>query len=237
MPLPPFTNRRLRREQMDDPSLDAAEHAKALAGLRRLNAASRTTASVWSAIRQTTGVAAGDRLRVLDVASGGGDLAIGLSRVASAAGLNAEVLGVDFSPTAVGIAVKAVPNGAPVRFEVRDALGEPLPEADVVVSSLFLHHLTEEQTRTLLAAMAAAAPNVVVSDLRRSLAGYALAHAACRTLSRSSIVHFDGPRSVEGAYTAEELRRLAAEAGMSDVRVRHAWPQRLLLTWHRGQAI
>lgn len=235
MPLPPVKHRRLRPERMDDPSLDAAEHARALAGLGRLNSASRATASVWAAVRSVTGVVSGERLRVLDVASGGGDLAIGLWRAAERDGVNVEVTGIDFSPTAVEIASRATPRGACVRFEVRDALAEPLPACDVAVSSLFLHHLTESQTMRTLAAMSAAAPAVVVSDLRRSLAGYMLAHAACRVLSRSPVVHFDGPRSVEGAYTAEELRGIAAEAGLTGASVQLAWPQRLMLTWCRPE--
>src|SRR5438093_515405 len=87
----------------------------------------------------------------------------------------------------------------------RDALWglrEPLPsEYDAVVSSLFLHHLTEEQAIELLRRMGTAGQMVLVNDLVRSRTGYLLAWMGTRLLSRSEVVHFDGPRSVEGAFT------------------------------------
>lgn len=220
---------------MDAPGLDPAEHARALAGLRRLNWASRTVPTVWSAIRDTIAAPADRPLRVLDIACGGGDLARGLWRRARRAGAQIEVHGVDLSPTAVEQATAQTPAAVPVRFSIADALDGPLPTGcDVVTSSLFLHHLTEADATRLLRRMAdAAGQGVVVSDLRRSVAGYWLAQLACRTLSRSPIVHFDGPVSVEGAFTIPEFERLASEAGLATMGVAPQWPQRLLATWRR----
>lgn len=220
---------------MDAPGLDPQEHARALAGLRRLNWASRTVASVWAAIQRTVEPPSERPLRVLDIASGGGELARGLWRYAGRRGVAIEVHGVDISATAVEQATRQTPPGVSVGFSVADALRDPLPAGyDVVTSTLFLHHLTETDATTLLGRMAAAAgQGVVVSDLRRSVAGYWLAQLACRTLSRSPIVHFDGPVSVEGAFTIPEFRRLASDAGLASMRVEPQWPQRLLAAWRR----
>lgn len=230
-----FSRRNLQPERMDAPGLDPAEHALALAGLRRLNGASRTVPSVWSAIEAMVEPPTGRPLRVLDIACGGGGLARGLWHRARRAGVDVEVHGVDLSPTAVAQATAQTPASVPVSFSVADALHGSLPEGyDAVTSTLFLHHLTSENAAELLRRMAdAAGQGVVVSDLRRSAAGYWLAQLACRTLSRSPIVHFDGPLSVEGAFTVPEFQRLASEAGLPSMRVKPHWPQRLLATWRR----
>src|SRR5438270_878835 len=107
-------------------------------------------------------------------------------------------------------------EGAEVRFFQADVLREPLPSGyDAVISSLFLHHLTEEQAVALLRRMGAAGRIVLVNDLVRSRPGYLLAWLGTRLLSRSEVVHFDGQRSVEGAFTPVEARRLAEAAGLA----------------------
>lgn len=230
--------RRLVPELMDAPGLDPAAHARALDGLGRLNAASRTSAAVWGAIRRVAGpthTSPGAPLRVLDIATGGGDVARGVCRRAQRAAVAIEIEATDLSETALAYAQARTPAGAPIRYRPLDALGEDLPDGfDVVMSSLFLHHLTADDTCTLLRKMAAAASlGVVVSDLRRSRAGYWLAHAACRTLSRSPIVHFDGPQSVLAAYTLAEMQSMVSDAGMDNADVRPCWPQRLLVEWRK----
>jgi hypothetical protein len=103
--------------------------------------------------------------------------------------------------------------------------------------SLFLHHLADDDARTLLARMRdAAAQMVAVSDLRRSKWGYALAWLGSRVVSRSEIVRTDGPLSVRAAFTIGEARALAYAAGLDGAKVRPIWPQRFLLVWNRPGA-
>jgi len=74
---------------------------------------------------------------------------------------------------------------------------------------------------------------VVVSDLRRTRLGYAMACVACRLLTRYPIVRVDGPLSVAAAFTIEEARDLAARAGLTGTKISPRWPQRYLLVWRR----
>jgi hypothetical protein len=82
--------------------------------------------------------------------------------------------------------------------------------------------------------MAAAARRMVlVHDLLRSRGGFILAFLGTRALSRSTIVHTDGPLSIEGAFTLDEVRKLAQQAGLTEAEVARRWPYRLLLSWRR----
>ncbi len=220
---------------MDQPDLDPREHAKALRGLARINLLSRTGAAPWSKIAGVARRNPGKPLRVLDVASGGGDLALALAARARRAGLDVQVEGCDISPTAVGIAqARAHAKNLSVRFFVWDALSGALPEGyDVVTSSLFLHHLDDSQAEGLLRRMSDAGRLVLLDDLIRGRFGYALALLACYGLTRSRVVRFDGPASVEAAYTGEEVEALARRAGMAAAKVERHWPQRFLLSWSR----
>ena len=140
-----------------------------------------------------------------------------------------------------GTAVERANAGATqtpnVRFQQLDVFQEPLPAGyDVVTSSLFLHHLTEDQTVELLRRCAAAAGALVISDLIRSRLVYCLAQLACRTLSRSPILHYYGPQSVASAYTRDEMRELLRRAGVTNAAVQRCWPERMMITWRRGDA-
>jgi 2-polyprenyl-3-methyl-5-hydroxy-6-metoxy-1,4-benzoquinol methylase len=173
-------------------------------------------------------------LRVLDLASGGGDVSIALARRARRRGLALEIVGYDLSTTAVEYArTRAADLGTGVRFEARDVFAGPWDEPfDVVMCSLFLHHLDEERATDLLGRMAQAARHlVVVNDLSRSWLGYFVAQVACHTITRSDVVRVDGPRSVAAAFRPCEARRLAQRAGLQGAKVQRVWPFRFLLTW------
>ena len=219
---------------MDQPGLDPLEHRNALTALGRANAVSRTVATIWPAIRRAAD-GTSEPLRILDVASGGGHVAVGLARRAEREGIAVRVTGWDISAVAVDYA-RALAAGAGVTrvgFEVADASSAAWPAAaDVAVCCLFLHHLDDEEAVALLRRLKAAARRlVVVTDLRRSRAGHLFAWAGCRLLSRSRVFHVDGTRSVAAAFTTAEARQLAARAGLAGARVGERWPQRWLLTW------
>lgn len=230
----------LRPEKMDDPALPRAQHDQALAGLARINWLSRSDAILWPALLSHARAVAPRPLRVLDVASGAGDNLFRLERRAKNAKIAIAWTGLDGSPVAVEHAQQeALRLGSSVRFVVGDALAGPaLPEADVVCSSLFLHHLDEAAAHALLSRMRAAATRcALVSDLRRSWLGYWLAWLVTRVVTRSPVVHYDGPVSVAGAFTLAEALALAEAAGWTSATVSRRWPFRYLLRWDAARGI
>ena len=227
-----FTSRHTVAELMDQPGLDEQLHRQALRGLRRVNWFSRSSGILWSAIRDLARQVEHRPLRVLDIACGGGDVTVAIARRAQRAGIEVQVAGCDISPVAVRHAQQQTQEDTTqVEFFELDALTDSLPDDyDVLVCSLFLHHLAEPEAVELLRRMSAAARHLVlVNDLRRTQWGYWLARFGCRLLTRSHIVHTDGPLSVAAAFTTEEALQLASRAGVADAAVSGHWPQRFLL--------
>jgi SAM-dependent methyltransferase len=218
---------------MDDPDLDPRLHDQALVGLERLNIVSRSAGILWPDIADLARRLAPRPVRVLDLACGSGDVAVSLWRRARRAGLDVSVAGCDISPHAVASArERARKAGADVAFFTHDVLGSPLPEGyDVLSSSLFLHHLDEGPAVDLLVRMARAARLVLINDLERGRMSYVLTWLGCQLLTRSPVVHVDGPRSIEGAFTLTEARVLAARADLEGATVSGRWPCRFLLRW------
>jgi 2-polyprenyl-3-methyl-5-hydroxy-6-metoxy-1,4-benzoquinol methylase len=226
-------SRRVRvPERMDDPSLPADEHRRALAGLARINRFSGSVGVLWPAIRDLAREL--DRpVRVLDVATGSGDVPAGLLRKSNRAGVRLEVAGCDVSPTAVRAAREREPAA---EFFEHDALAADLPGGyDVVTCSLFLHHLDEPDAVGLLGRMRRAAGRLLlVNDLSRGRLNLAMVWVACHLLSRSPVVRFDGPASVRSAFTPAEALALAKAAGLDGATAVGRFPCRFLLTWRRS---
>lgn len=231
------STRQRQAELMDQPDLAEGEHLRALAGLRRINSISRSSRLLWPDVRRLAERVHERPLRILDVACGGGDVTVGLAQLGQRHGIELAVTGCDISPVAIGQARRvAVESGLTnVEFRQQDVLREPLPDGfDIVTCSLFLHHLAHDEAVELLRRMAAAARRLVlVNDLRRSRLGYWTAWCACRLLTRSPVVRFDGPVSVAAAFTMPEALELAGRAGLNGATISSRWPFRFVLSWSR----
>jgi 2-polyprenyl-3-methyl-5-hydroxy-6-metoxy-1,4-benzoquinol methylase len=221
-------------EIMDQPGLSPAEHAAALRGLARLNLFG-SAGVLWPSLAALARRMAARPLRVIDFATGGGDIPVRLWKRARTSGISMEIEGCDVNPFAVQLANKAADKaGANIRFFVHDAVrGEPLRGYDAAICSTFLHHLDETEAIEFLSQMATTAPLVLVNDLERSIANYAMVYSASRVVTRSAVVHVDGLRSVAAAFTLAEVKHLAERAGLGGASVKRRWPCRYLLKWER----
>ncbi|HUE70548.1 MAG TPA: methyltransferase domain-containing protein [Pirellulaceae bacterium] len=222
---------------MDQPDLDVKLHQEALVGLQRINWLSGIAPHFWRILKALARNSSSEPLQVLDVASGGGDIPIRLALRAARTGVKLQFSGCDVSPTAVAAAQQAANRAGAhsLVFFQHDVLCSALPsQYDVVMCSLFLHHLSAVDAEMLLRRMAAVARQaVLVDDLLRTRVGYFLAWAGCRLLTRSPVVHRDGPLSVRAAFSWEEAQALAARAGLSSARFSRHWPQRYFMHWSR----
>ncbi len=234
-----LTQRHLIGELMDAPDLSPQIHRQALKGLRRINVFSRTAAVVSQAI-EAHRVADHDRtIRVLDLACGGGDITAAIAADLLHRGIKAEVVGWDRSETAIEFARKehlgqsSRTNPSRLSFEIADAFdGLCAANFDIIYCTLFLHHLTDDEAQRLLQAMYRSATQLVlIDDLRRTQLGYTLAVLGCRLLSRSPIVHVDGPLSVRAAFNEAELIAMSDRCSLPRPSIVRHWPSRFLATW------
>lgn len=238
VPSSPVTRfpRQMTAERMDAPDVPPTAHLQALAGLRRINRISRTAETMLGRLTAFGHRQRLKRLRLLDVASGGGDVPIAIALGARRAGLTVDLTLFDRSPVALD---HAATQARMHRIDVQTIVGDaatrlPKDAFDAVTCSLFLHHLSATDVVATMANMLAVAAGVVlISDLRRARLGLVAAHIGCRLLSRSDIVHFDGPASVKAAWTVDELSEMAETAGLRGATITPLWPWRMLLEWER----
>jgi len=195
------------RELMDDPACDLGQLRRTyavfplvnglVAGWRR--AYRERIRPLLSADRATT---------LLDLGSGGGDVASSLARWARRDGLRLAVTAVDPDRRAHDFASARPADGVVHRCASSGDLVDAGEQFDVVVSNHVLHHLDDASRADVLADSRALARRLVLhSDIRRSGAAYAGYWAGTLPLARTSFVRVDGLRSIRRSWTHAELAR------------------------------
>jgi len=172
----------------------------------------------------------GCTLEILDVGTGGGDLAAAMVEQGRRRGRRVHVTAVDRDPVAAAFAAREAPKG--VRVLRADASSLPFPERsfDLVTASLFLHHFRHPEAAALLSAFRRLARRaVVINELQRHRLPWAFISVSARVTGRSPLFVHDAALSVLRGFTETELRALARDAGAPEASVRRSWPFRLLL--------
>lgn len=167
----------------------------------------------------------GDRpVSILDVGTGGAEIPIAIARWARASGRRVKITALDLMPEIADIARTNARPFPEIEIRSQDvfdlhAAGESF---DYVTASLFLHHVPGPRILEILKLFdALASRGVIVSDLARSL----LSYWAVKTVSLvagNHVVRHDGPLSVQRAFTIDELRSFAGQAGLGYLRAERA---------------
>ncbi len=222
----------LQPEEMDDPQLPEEPHRAALYGLARLNRATAIAPVIYRRIRRLA-LAAKRPVKVLDIATGSGDLPIYWAKRAAREGLAIQCTGIDFSAVAIAVGrEEAAKANVSVDFIQRDVLRDRLPTGyDILTCGLFMHHLEIAQIRQLLLSMQSAQQMaMIICDLERSMLNLACVWFAAHSLSRCPIVHRDAVRSVRAALTREEFQRIVEQTLGRTPRISGLPPCRFLAT-------
>jgi len=223
-----LTPRRRRGvEYLDDPAIDPAVRARAMADLARSNRYFGGTRAVIRAIARLPMPPRG--ARVLDVGTGSGDIAEALQRSAHRAGQPITVIGLDMSPSlllAARQSVGAVVGGDALRLPIRDA------SVDMVVCSQLLHHFEAADAERLVAELHRVSRGwIIVADLRRSVLAVAGFWIAATALRFHRITRADGVTSVLRGFTSAELSWIVRRGAGTAATVRRAAFWRLVATW------
>jgi SAM-dependent methyltransferase len=222
-------------ELMDGDDVPYDTFRGCLQSLARVNVLSlgyRPTLAFLDGLRRQGRLDLGRPVQILDVGSGYGDLLRRVDAWASRHGLPVRLTGLDLNPWAAVAAGEVKAGDRPIRWETGD-LFEHQCRADVVVSSLFAHHLDDAAVVRFLRWMEdRASIGWFVNDLHRHPLPARFFGPLAHLFGFHPFVCHDGPVSFRRAFVPGDWTRLIAQAGLPDgtARVDRAFPFRLCVS-------
>jgi SAM-dependent methyltransferase len=222
-------------ELMDATDTDYGTFRDCLRDLARVNVLSKgyhPTLAFLEGLHRHGRLSTGRPIRVLDVGSGYGDLLRVVDRWAVGQGIEMVLTGLDLSPWSARAAREATEEGRPIEWATGDVFAHS-GEADIVVSSLFAHHLDDAGVIRFLRWMEDRARlGWMVNDLHRHVLPYATFGPLASALRFHRFVRHDGPVSFARAFVAQDWEAFVARAGIpaNQVEIRRWFPFRLCVS-------
>jgi SAM-dependent methyltransferase len=217
-------------ELLDDPTLDPGTAVRSLADIARCNrlfGGTRAVAAELAPVLAET--RRGDRLTMLDVGTGAGDLPERARAIAARAGIELVTIGLDVR--AALLAASRSRAGLAVAGDAR-ALPVASRGVDVVVCAQVLHHFPPGDAECLLRELTRVARRrVIVAELRRAWIAAAGLWLASWPLRFHPVSRHDGVVSILRGFLATELESLVRRATGRVPAVRARAGYRLTASW------
>ena len=157
-------------------------------------------------------------LRIIDIGCGHGDLLRQIDRWAEKRGIEARLTGCDMNPETIAIAANATRRASRIQWTATDVFSlNGRGSVDLVVSSLFTHHLAENEVVRFVRWMEQHAEiGWFINDLSRAAIPYWLLKAFTKAAGLHRFVQHDGPVSIRRAFVADDWRRMCSAADLPE---------------------
>jgi SAM-dependent methyltransferase len=216
--MPDFSKRDTTPELMDTEAVEYESFRDCLAELTQANELSlayRPTLAFFDRLARENRFPKNRPLKVVDAGSGYGDMGRKLDRWAEKRGLSIEITGVDMNPWAARAAAEATAKGRPLNWVTANLFEYETAGTDVVICSLFAHHLPDSAVPRFVRWMEDTARiGWFINDLKRDPVPYYFLRFAFWATRRHRFMRHDGPISVASAFKRRDWKRYLAEAGI-----------------------
>jgi len=222
-------------ELMDLPQAVSNELEVDLQNLRQLNRFFGGHALVSRFLRDW--IQPGKLLRVLDLATGSGDVPRLVVDHARSLDANVEVTAVDQQTSTLEIARQLSADYPEISYQHGNSLDWGNGDTyDIVLCTLALHHFSEDDAVRLLQRCRKLSHGcVLVSDLRRGFLATVGIYLLTAIIFRAPMTKADGRASAERAFSFREFRSLAESAGWKNFHQRKFRFARQAVWMDRGE--
>jgi 2-polyprenyl-3-methyl-5-hydroxy-6-metoxy-1,4-benzoquinol methylase len=174
----------------------------------------------------------GNAISVCEIGCGGGDNLFAIDRYCQKNNIKVRFTGIDMNPECIAFAGQQYPQ-IPCNWICSDYaavdFGNELP--DVIFSSLFCHHFTDEQLVTMLQWLNQhSRKGFFINDLQRHWLAYYLIKYITKFFSRSYLVKNDACLSVARSFTKKDWKKLFELAGNKYTSISWQWAFRYLVS-------
>ena len=227
-----FETRSLKLERIDTGDYTPEEYDRFLKEISFINRFVGDFRAVKKTLLREIEKEKSNDFSVLDVGAGSGEILREIAKFARRKKKIAKLFGLELNARSADAILKESKNFAEIKSIQANALGLPFADNafDYAVSSLFTHHLTDENIiETLREMKRVTRRKIFVIDLHRHKGAYFLYKIFCAAFQISPLVREDGSLSILRSFKPDELEILARKAGLKSFTVRRIFPFRLVL--------
>jgi SAM-dependent methyltransferase len=212
-----LARRSTQPERMDTDCVDFDDYRRCLRDLSRVNVVTLTHRPMLSWLAKH----ANDDFSLLDIACGHGDA---LRKIRSRFP-DARLTGIDLNPWAIRAACEATSPAVGIDFIEGDAFAyRPERKFDIIITSQFTHHLTDEQVVSFLRWLQEnAARGWFIGDLHRHVLPYYGFPVLARLALWHRFVREDGQISIARSFIRAEWEALLRRAGITEQQATISW--------------
>lgn len=200
---------------MDDMNFKGEEMRNLLADLRRVNKWLGGNSGAISGIKRLMKTSETQKeIKIIDLGCGDGEMLRVCSEVLKREGRDFKFMGIDANPHIIEEAEKRSVNYPNIKYRVMDVFSSELDklEFDIVLCSLFLHHLKDDQISELLKKISEKAKaGVVINDLKRSRLSFELFKIVSTLFVRTRTAKIDGLISIARGFRKKELKAFSKQ--------------------------
>jgi 2-polyprenyl-3-methyl-5-hydroxy-6-metoxy-1,4-benzoquinol methylase len=199
-------------EMMDRPQPVSPELERDLERIRQLNRWFGSHRLVSIFMRRW--ITPGTQMRVVDLATGSGDIPRLFADYARGIGAQIEIDAVDSQPATLEIAQRLSAGYPEISYHQANILEWNCAERyDISLCSLVLHHFSDNDAVTVLQRCRELSKRfVLVSDLRRGFLLRAGVYMLTAVIFREPMTRFDARLSAQRAFSFAEMRQLVTQA-------------------------
>lgn len=227
-----LSRRSYQKELMDGDDIPFADMAQTLEELNVVNTRLGGHAITLKGVKQMAGTTP---VTICEIGCGGGDNLFAIHKRYTRENIPVRFIGIDLNPECIAYAREKY-AGIPCEWICSDyALVKwEDKKPDIIFSSLFCHHFTDEQLVFMLKWLRQYSnKGFFINDLHRHWLAYYLIKYITRFFSRSYLVKNDACLSVARSFRKEDWERLFREAGVGEYTISWQWAFRYLVTYKK----
>lgn len=225
-----LSQRSYEKELMDRDDIPFADMAQTLKELNIVNTRLGGHAITLRGVQNLN--PADQAITVCEIGCGGGDNLFTIHKSFLKKNISVRFIGIDINPECIVYARQQYPQ-LPCEWICSDYAAVDFNEGkpDIIFSSLFCHHFTDEQLLSMLDWLQKnSQKGFFINDLQRHWLAYYLIKYITKFFSRSYLVKNDACISVARGFRKEEWQHLFSKAGINNYHISWKWAFRYLVT-------
>ena len=228
-----FPQRNFRAELLDLDEAPFEEVKDSLGDVQRVNQYISGYSSLLFHVEHFLRQHKSDRpFTILDAATGSADQPVAVVKLARKLNIPIRITGIDINRKMLRFAREETKDYPEIDFVQCDIHNLPFnPNSfDLAMNCLSLHHFKREDAIEVIRVLSTLGKRgFIINDLHRSRVAHAFIFVLTRLLTKNRLTRYDAPVSVMNAFTPDEMRTMAREAGLQNATVHRHFPYRLAL--------